>query len=160
MVEFDEESMAALVEPEVAARLGLRTRILKTPKAPSRMRGRQVHGEDILEEVTRLRLKHGAEYVIGFVKEDMYVPNMNFVFGLASRDTLSAVVSSHRLSSAEPEVFRDRLMKEVMHELGHVFGLGHCGDVRCVMHFSNSLSDTDLKSSSLCDKCKSMLSLP
>jgi archaemetzincin len=41
-----------------------------------------------------------------------------------------------------------------VHELGHVFGLEHCPDPECVMHFSNSLLDTDRKSTSFCSQCR------
>ena len=46
--------------------------------------------------------------------------------------------------------FCQRLAKEAVHELGHAFGLKHCENIKCVMHFSNSLSDTDIKRSHLC----------
>ncbi|HDL60405.1 MAG TPA: archemetzincin, partial [candidate division WOR-3 bacterium] len=32
-------------------------------------------------------------------------------------------------------------------------GLSHCPDPSCVMHFSNSLMDTDYKKDELCDIC-------
>jgi len=86
------------------------------------------------------------------------VPDMNFVFGLASSDGGCAIVSTNRLKSIDPGMFRGRLLKEVVHELGHVFGLSHCPDRRCVMHFSNSLQDTDLKSSEMCSNCLAKLS--
>jgi len=35
-----------------------------------------------------------------------------------------------------------RVIKEAVHELGHAFGLTHCENSKCVMHFSNSLQDT------------------
>jgi predicted Zn-dependent protease len=159
MIEFGGES-ANLVESEVAARFVLRARIVDAPRPRTRMRGPQLHGEDVLEEVSRLRLRYGADYAIGFVEDDIYVPEMNFVFGLASHDLRSAVVSSTRLGSPKPGVFKDRLTKETVHELGHVFGLGHCDDALCIMHFSNSLADTDLKTADLCDKCKASLRLP
>jgi predicted Zn-dependent protease len=38
-------------------------------------------------------------------------------------------------------------------ELGHAFGLAHCSSTRCVMHFSNSLHDTDFKKRDFCDSC-------
>jgi archaemetzincin len=37
--------------------------------------------------------------------------------------------------------FGQRLVKEAVHELGHAFGLNHCENIECVMHFSNSLQN-------------------
>lgn len=153
LIEFDDEKVADVVEREVASRFGLHTRLIRTAMPRVRMRGWQVNGEDVLSEVARLREKDEVDYAIGFVKDDIFVPNMNFIFGLATKEGRSAVVSSNRLKSSHPGLYRDRLTKEVMHELGHVFGLGHCDDILCVMHFSNSLQDTDTKSSKLCSKC-------
>jgi archaemetzincin len=50
--------------------------------------------------------------------------------------------------------FYDRAVKEIVHELGHTFGLGHCPNSKCVMHFSNSLADTDLKEAYFCNMCR------
>jgi archaemetzincin len=46
-----------------------------------------------------------------------------------------------------------RALKEAVHELGHTLGLRHCSRSLCVMHFSNSIFDTDKKKSLLCDQC-------
>ena len=46
-----------------------------------------------------------------------------------------------------------RTQKEAVHELGHTFNLQHCHRTFCVMHFSNSIFDTDKKESLLCDQC-------
>lgn len=159
MVDFGDEKASDIVERELATRFDLHVRTIKAPKPRVRMRGLQVNGEDLLSEVSRLRSKLESDYAIGFVKDDLYVPDLNFVFGLASREGGSAVVSSHRLASPHPGLYRDRLTKEVVHELGHVFGLGHCEGLHCVMHFSNSLEDTDIKNSILCPKCESRLRL-
>jgi predicted Zn-dependent protease len=32
-----------------------------------------------------------------------------------------------------PALFAERALKEAVHELGYTFGLGHCGNPRCVM---------------------------
>lgn len=160
MVEFGDEKAADIVEREIETRFGLQTRVLKAAMPRVRTRGWQVNGEDLLSEVSRLRENKESDFAIGFVKDDLYVPDMNFVFGMATREGRSALVSSHRLASPQPGVFRDRMTKEVMHELGHVFGTGHCDDIRCVMHFSNTLADTDAKGSTPCSKCKARLTVP
>jgi len=51
----------------------------------------------------------------------------------------------------------ERTLKEAVHELGHTMGLGHCRDAGCVMHFSQSLIDTDVKSSYFCSRCQPKL---
>ena len=56
-------------------------------------------------------------------------------------------------------VFKDRIVKEAIHELGHAFGLIHCNNKRCVMHFSNSLHDTDFKNKRFALDCKHNLSM-
>jgi archaemetzincin len=37
--------------------------------------------------------------------------------------------------------------------LGHTLGVKHCTSSFCVMHFSNSILDTDKKQTLLCDQC-------
>lgn len=103
----------------------------------------------------------GEDAVLGIVDEDLFVADLNFVFGLAYGRL--AVISLARLrqefygSSPDPDLFRERLLKEAVHELGHVFGLHHCDGDECVMHFSNSIVDTDLKGCRYCKRCREML---
>jgi archaemetzincin len=47
----------------------------------------------------------------------------------------------------------ERIMKEILHELGHNFGLLHCRDWDCVMHASASIEQVDIKGSYYCDSC-------
>ena len=94
---------------------------------------------------------------------DAYSGRLNFVLGEAYLDgSISAIYlprltqEFYRLKSDE-SLYHQRILKEAVHELGHAFGLNHCKNIRCVMHFSNSLSVTDFKTSHLCNVCKGHL---
>jgi archaemetzincin len=101
------------------------------------------------------------EKILGIVDNDLYVPELNFVFGEASQRV--AVISLTRLRQEfyslprDQSVFHKRALTEAVHELGHTYGLGHCRNPLCVMFFSNRLIDTDRKGSEFCPKCKGYL---
>jgi archaemetzincin len=50
-----------------------------------------------------------------------------------------------------------RCEKEAAHELGHAFGLLHCQSYECVMHFSNSIEQVDLKHHMFCMECQTLM---
>lgn len=92
--------------------------------------------------------------VLGVTARDIYAEGLNFAFGIAESPGRAAVISLFRLHvGADEATFRARAVKEAVHELGHTLGLRHCANRRCVMHFSNSLPDTDAKTSRLCESC-------
>ncbi len=97
--------------------------------------------------------------VLGVTDEDLYSAGLNFVFGQAQMGGQCAVISLKRLDPAfygmrsDVGIFRYRMMKEAVHELGHTLGVEHCPNRLCVMHFSNSLRDTDIKKDWFCRRC-------
>ena len=97
--------------------------------------------------------------MLGLVDLDLFVPELNFVFGLADPAGGRALVALPRLRESfyggreDEALFLARTVKEAVHELGHTYGLEHCHDRTCVMAFSNSLMDTDHKRAEFCERC-------
>ncbi len=98
--------------------------------------------------------------VLGVVDVDIFAPGLNFVFGEADITGKRALISLQRLRQEfyglpkNENLFRERALKEAVHELGHTYGLKHCPNPACVMHFSNSLRDTDFKGWDFCSICQ------
>lgn len=123
----------------------------------------QFKASGILKEILTLSKESGFFRILGVTEYDIYVEGLNFIFGLAQKPLhifdktpLSALISTNRLTTGLPKSdtqgFKLRLLKEAVHELGHTFSLDHCTN-NCVMRFSNTIFETDLKPPSLCDKC-------
>lgn len=113
--------------------------------------GLQLFAEDLFPTLRGELMKTDADAVLGIIDKDLYAENFNFIFGLAYSDY--SLISLHRLISADKELYYKRAVKEAVHELGHLAGLGHCPNISCVMHFSNSLGETDIKNETFCSRC-------
>lgn len=104
-----------------------------------------------------------ATKIVAITDGDLFIPVLTFVFGEAQVGGKGAVVSTARLRvdlngvPSPAHVFRTRLLKECVHELGHTFGLTHCLFSRCVMSRSNSVLEVDAKGGDLCRDCRSLL---
>jgi len=99
------------------------------------------------------------DLVLGVVDVDIFVPELNFVFGQAECPGKAGLISLWRLrpefygKRSDTGLFIIRGIKEAIHEVGHTLGLEHCDNPFCVMHFANTIIETDLKKSFFCNKC-------
>ncbi|MCM8819306.1 MAG: archaemetzincin family Zn-dependent metalloprotease [Candidatus Omnitrophica bacterium] len=103
--------------------------------------------------------------ILAIIDKDLYTSGLNFVFGQAEPNKGVCIISLTRLRQSyyglkeDERLFLERALKEAVHEIGHLFNLGHCSNPKCVMHFSNSLLDTDIKDYHFCNNCKKYLFL-
>ena len=110
--------------------------------------------------LARLPKSVGKDRVLGMADVDLYAEDYDYVFGEAEvSGGRRAIISVQRLweqyygRRRNKKLFEERMVKEAVHELGHTWGLGHCDNLRCVMRFSISVEETDLKLVEFCAKC-------
>lgn len=102
---------------------------------------------------------HDASRVLGVTDVDLAIPMLSFLFGQAQFDGPIAVVSLCRLHQEfyglppQESLLRERTVKEVLHELGHTFGLVHCSDPTCAMSLATHIELVDAKAERYCTRC-------
>ena len=112
-------------------------------------------GRGLLKDLSQY--KRGT-VVLGLTNEVIYEPNEKSptfgIFGIGSVGGHVAVISSTLPSRKKHS--DEHLVKLMMHELGHSFGLNHCKDEHCFMvdaEHGNKFSKTP----SFCPQCKAFL---
>ncbi|MBI1306983.1 MAG: Zn-dependent protease [Bacteroidetes bacterium] len=120
----------------------------------------QILAPYILDSVLIKRKSDKMVALMAISQLDLYPkPEWNFVFGLSSLKNNVGVTSIHRFrtrnqTGTDTLLFLRRLLKVSSHEIGHMFGLKHCIEARCVMNGSNSLDETDRGTLRLCSHCQ------
>lgn len=152
---MDEHAMTVLAEQ--LGQKGFACALLRPIPVPADAydRTRDQYRVEVLLKATR---QTAAGRVLGVTEVDLYAEGLNFVFGMAEAPGRAAVISVARLHfGADEAVFKARMLKEAVHELGHTLGLAHCRQSKCVMYFSNTLADTDRKGAEFCGECRARL---
>jgi archaemetzincin len=122
----------------------------------------QYDGNLLLKEVEN-RFASNSQKTLALFNVDLFIPILTYIFGQAFLNGRCGIASVYRLRNerygipSDDVVFQERVLKEVIHELGHTFGLIHCIDPDCVMHSSTYVEDIDQKSRHFCEKCKKAL---
>jgi archaemetzincin len=122
----------------------------------------QYNANDLLNHV-KTHYASGLTKTIGIFNVDLYIPIFTYIFGQAFLNGESGIASLFRLSNerygieSDEDLLLERFSKEIIHELGHSFGLIHCQVPDCVMRSSTYVEDIDQKSSTFCSNCRNKL---
>jgi archaemetzincin len=136
---------------------------LEIPKKAFNARRRQYKSDLLLSLLKEYAKDSPYEKVVGLTFQDIYTENLNFIFGHAYLGGPACIVSLRRLDPTfydeddNEDILIERAIKEIIHELGHCFGLNHCKNEKCVMTFSNIIFKIDSKTQDFCEKCKKLL---
>lgn len=159
------ESMGETLRRFLTFSFGLDTELVEHPTNLSELFD-PARGQYESTGILRLLAREHAGFrgrVLGLTEADLYVPMLSFLFGHAQLGGTVALVSLARLRQEfygmrpDPELLLDRLLKEAAHELGHAFGMRHCGNAQCCMALSTAIEQVDAKDEDFCGGCRSLL---
>ncbi len=134
---------------------------LNAGKYLSKERG-QYYSTGLIADAMNITGNYSGKIII-LTEIDLYVPVLTFIFGEAQLNGKHSIVSACRLheefysGKSDDKILFERLMKEILHELGHTYGLRHCVNWDCVMHTSPGIEEVDIKGSDYCKRCASIV---
>ncbi len=108
---------------------------------------KQYNGKDILYKLT----EENEQVIIIIISDDIYLPGLNYVIGLF-RENDGALISTYRLQTKE------QIKKKILHESGHLLGLGHCNN-HCIMKYAESPDDIARLPFEFCISCSKKIGL-
>jgi len=123
----------------------------------------QYNAAIILKAIKSMPFDEGLDKVIAVMNVDLFIPIFTYVLGEANEGGRYALASLYRLGRstgrlpASMDQIVERLIKVAIHELGHLFNIGHCLNQRCLMHYSGNLDDLDATTLGFCDYCSEFL---
>ena len=126
----------------------------------------QIHADEFLNYLY-YKMPPNCYCTMAITSVDLYpADSWNFVFGMASLINRVGVTSVARyddsfftgdIKDRDRKVIRDRSLKVMTHEIGHMFGMEHCIYYECMMNGSNHQGESDSQPMTLCPVCLSKM---
>jgi archaemetzincin len=155
------------VVPEIEAGLRRQLRVLPTLQRPLPAWAyypprKRYRAEKLLQVLEREQPARTS--VLGMTEVDISTTKGKHqdwgVFGLGMIGGTSSVISTFRLRRGKPsaELYRFRIVSSAVHEVGHMLGLEHCTEPRCVMNDAEgSIKTVDASTGELGPRCLARL---
>jgi len=160
-VKFSNVQFLNNLAAELAKRFSCRISIINLPIEIdgflSKERGQYFSTQIIAEAIKMTGEINGKVILVTDV--DIYVPVLTFIFGEAQLNGKHSIISVCRLheefysGETNNSILLERTIKELLHELGHNYGLVHCLNWDCVMHSSPGIEEVDIKGTTFCRSC-------
>ncbi len=131
---------------------------LKIPEGSYDAARQQYQSVPVMKSLAQTAPRDTAR-LLGVTEVDLAIPMLTFLFGQAQLDGPVAVVSLCRLRQEfyglppNDALLRERTIKEMLHELGHTFGLTHCPEPQCAMSLATHIDLVDTKKERYCARC-------
>ncbi len=131
---------------------------MKIPEEAYNVIRNQYYASILLAKLERVKA-NPREYVLGVCEEDIYLPDEASILGHSDAILGTAIVSLMKirqefygLPEDEMKVY-DRLFKQSVHHIAHLFKVSSCRNSKCVNYYSQEMFDIDNKGEKFCDIC-------
>ncbi len=121
-------------------------------------RRKQFNATRLWQQILKARGNSPRKLLV-ITEYDLFIPVLTFVLGEAQLGGRGGIVSVCRLQETfyqrpqNEDLLFQRLCKEAVHEIGHLYGLRHCYNPGCVMGPSTNVEGVDLKGWAFCYDC-------
>jgi len=119
----------------------------------------QLNALELLNNLQFKLISNPSSRFVIMINSDAYVEDIGDVFGI-SKPGWGGIVFIKRLNPIyygypfNVKIYTIRIIKQVVHELGHSLGLPYCNNRRCIMSYINNIFDLDNRLVFLCRKCQ------
>lgn len=145
----------SVVAANIQALIGLNANVLAPRANPDYAFLAQRQQFDAFKIIKQLSMEaRNSAFRLGVTALDICTPILTFVYGESQLGGEVALISISRLLEGQIDMQYERAAKISVHEVGHLLGLEHCWEVRCLMHFSRDIGQLDSLPLKFCSACE------
>lgn len=131
----------------IKARNFVKTRMVQEYSYYSKMKGgatnlqEQIEGNSFIENFIVNNKPSDAVAVIGITEHDLYVPSLNYIYGISNLKNGAGLVSTFRIIDYNSEIAKDNYRKAVSKQIVNIFSIPNVKDYKCVNNFHINIEE-------------------